>query len=186
MTKKKKKAADIGTILHKIVDQSALRPWADYMAGVDPWKRLEITADMLVMGWAATDAVRYFFSAADPRSAKVHDFEHEHGLIVFNLEGGRAVVEKFLKGPMPSGYGDGGYVSAIATKVRHKGTGKYLLSAAERVISEKFARIYLFVSESNHAAQRFYKSAGYEEIARAHDCLKAGNTELLLTKALSG
>ncbi len=185
MTKKKKKAADIGTVLHKINDQAALKPWADYMAGVDPWKRLDITSEMLVTRWAESDAGRYFFSAADPKGAKMPGFDHEHGLIVFHVESGRAVVEKFLKTSLPKGYEEGGYVSAITTKVRHKGTGKYLLNAAERVISEKFGRIYLFVSESNHAAQRFYKSAGYEEIARAHDCLKAGNTEILLTKALA-
>ena len=100
------------------------------------------------------------------------------------LESVKECADSLYEAAEELGYEDGGYVSAIATKVRHKGTGKYLLNAAERVISEKFARIYLFVSESNHAAQRFYKSAGYEEIARAHDCLKAGNTEILLTKTL--
>lgn len=185
MTKKKKKIGDIGTVLRKIDDHLALRPWAEYMAGVDPWKKLEIVAETLTNRWAIADAGWCFYSAADPRSAKVHDFDHEHGLIVFNVEKGRATVEGILKSALPPGYEDGGYVQAIATKVRHKGIGKYLLNAAERVVSEKYKRIYLFVSESNSAAQRFYKSAGYEEIARASDCLKAGNTEILLTKVLA-
>ena len=185
MTRKKKKPGDIGAVLHKINDQAALKPWAEYMAGVDPWKKLEIGAEALRSRWALADQGWHFFTAADPRSAKVHDFDHEHGLIVFNVEKGRATVEGILKAPLPAAYEAGGYVQCIATKVRHKGIGKYLLHAAERVMSEKFTRIYLFVSESNQAAQRFYKSAGYQEIARADDCLKAGNTELLLTKALT-
>ena len=186
MTKKKKANVDVGTVLHKIKDPEALKPWSDYMAGEEPWKSLELTADKLLERWKSEGGRLQFFSAADPKNAKTPGFEHEHGLIVFSCEGGKAVVEGFLKGPVPGDLGDGGYVQAIATKVRHKGLGKYLLAAAERVILEKSSRVYLFVSENNAAAQRFYKGQGYEEVARATDCIKPGNTEILLTKKLEG
>ncbi|MBI3544946.1 MAG: GNAT family N-acetyltransferase [Deltaproteobacteria bacterium] len=183
--RKKKPLADIGTVLRKLTSPEALKPWADYMASIDPWKRLEIAADTLLGRWTAPGAPWWFYSAADPKNAKIGGFDHEHGLVVFCVDG-RAVVEGFLKTSLPEGFSEeGGYVQAIATKNRHKGVGKYLLHAAERVISEKHKRIFLFVSESNAAAQRFYKSAGYEEIARVSDCIKPGNTEILMTKSLA-
>lgn len=181
---KKKKPADVGTVLHKIKDAEALKPWAGYMAGEEPWKGLELTAEKLFERWSAPGAKWQFFSAADPKTAKAPGFDNEHGLIVFSLEGARAIVEGFLKTALAAELGDGGYVQSFATKVRHKGLGKYLMAAAERVMLEKSSRVFLFVSESNAAAQRFYKGLGYEEVARAQDCHKPGNTEILLTKKL--
>jgi ribosomal protein S18 acetylase RimI-like enzyme len=185
MTNKKKKSiADLGTVLHKIKNHDQLKPWADYMVTVDPWKSLEFTPDRLLSRWTAESGGWQFFSAADPKNAKTPGFEHEHGLIVFAPTGARPIVEGFMKSPLAAELGDGGYIAAIATKVRHKGIGKYLVAAAERVVSDSHKRMFLFVSESNHAAQRFYKAQGYEEIGRALDCLKPGNTEILMTKTL--
>lgn len=183
--KRKRSPATVGTVLHKIKDPAGLKPWADYMAGIDPWKSLEISADKLLEGWSRADRPLQFFSAADPRSAKLPGFEHEHGLIVFTADGGRGIVEDMLRGSLAPELAEGGYIQAISTKVRHKGIGKYLVAAAERVISEKHPRVFLFVSETNHAAQRFYKSLGYEEVGRARDCIRQGNTEILMTKVLS-
>ena len=183
-SKKKKNAATVGTVLHKIKDPTALKPWADYLSSIDPWKTLDLTSDQLLTRWTASDSRWQFFSAADPKNAKTPGFEHEHGLIVFTTESAGPIVAKFLKDSMPTTLEDGGYVQAIGTKMRHKGIGKYLVAAAERVIQEQKPRVYLFVSDSNHAAQRFYKGLGYEEIARANDAFKSGNIEILLTKKL--
>lgn len=185
MTKRKKKPlADLGAVLRKIKEPATLQPWADFIATIEPWKSLEISAERMMSRWSETASGWQFYTAADAKHAKTPGFENEQGLIVFALENTRATIEGFLKAPLPAGLEDGGYIATVATKLRQKGIGKYLLSAAERVVSEKYPRMFLFVSESNAAAQRFYKSAGYEEVGRAVDCIKPGNTELLFTKKL--
>lgn len=185
MKKKKKSTADVGVVLHRITSLESLKQWAEYMATIDPWKSLELSGDSMFNRWQASEPHWSFFSAANPRGAKSPGFENDKGLIVIAMNGTRSMIEGFLKASLPPGLEDGGYIQTVATKVRQKGIGKYLLNAAERLISERYARVYLFVSESNSSAQRFYKGAGYEEIARVSDCIKPGNTELLLTKRLT-
>lgn len=185
MKPKKKTAGSVGVVLHKQQFSESMRSWAEFLAGVDPWKTLELTTDKLIEIWARSDHEWQFFSAATPKASKMPGFEHEHGLVVFNHAGAAAVVREKFNGALPEGFQDGGYVGILATKTRHKGIGKYLLSAAERIISEKSTRVYLFVSEFNKSAVRFYKTMGYEEVARATDVFKPGNIELLMVKNLA-
>lgn len=184
MKKQKKTSGSVGVVLHKFSDQALLKPWAEYLAGVEPWKTLEISPAYLLDRWQQPAFAWQFFSAATPKAAKMPGFEHEHGLVVFALEGVAEIVEEKLKGTLPPGLEDAGYVGVLSTKTRHKGIGKYLLSAAERIIAEKKKTVFLFVSEFNTSAQRFYKSMGYEEIARASDVFKPGNVEILLAKKI--
>jgi GNAT superfamily N-acetyltransferase len=186
MTRKQKPGtSSIGMVLKPIKDPSTLKPWADYLAGIDPWKSLEIASDALLTRWTTDPGLR-FFTAAEPKAAKLPDFgfDHQDGLIVFTPDSRKEFIEGLLKTTIPDGFGDGGYVALVGTTLRHKGVGKYLLSAAERVIAEKHKRVFLFVSEINQAAQKFYKGLGYEEVGKAIDALKPGNNEILLTKVL--
>lgn len=184
MKKQKKTAGSVGVVLHKVNEPALLKPWAEYLAAAEPWKTLEISSAYLLERWQAPGFGGQFFSAATPKAAKMPGFEHEHGLVIFTLDGVSKIVEEKLKGPLPPGLDQAGYVSVLATKTRHKGIGKYLLSAAERIIAEKKTSVLLFVSEFNTSAQRFYKSMGYEEVARAQDVFKPGNVEILLTKKI--
>lgn len=157
--KKKKKLADVGTVLRKISDQETLKSWTGYMAENEPWKSEGTSAEALLTRYGVADSQWQFFSAADSRAAKVRDFAHEHGFVAFSMNPPKLEW-------LPADAAPGAVVDALATKMRHKGLGKYLLNAAERVISEKHQIIYALVSEKNTGAIRFYKGAGYEEIAR--------------------
>jgi ribosomal protein S18 acetylase RimI-like enzyme len=185
--KKKKSAAAVGTVLRTLKDESSLKPWAEFLASIEPWNKLGITATTMLERWTKGEAPWRFFSAADARTAKSQGFDFEHGIIAFSESGAKAIITRLMKAGVPEQVNqlpDGGYVQSIGAKSRKKGVGKYLLGAAERVVSEKSPVMYLFVSEGNTGAQRFYKSQGYEEIARASDCLQAGNTEILMIKRL--
>lgn len=183
MKRKKKSLAEVGTVLQAIKDPAMLKSWSEYLAGIDPWKGLGLTAEHIFERWTQNSSFR-FLCATDPKNAKTAGFAEQDGLVVFSDESARPRVEELLRCPMPEGLEDGGYIAVVGTKHRRKGVGRYLLAAAERVISEKLRRVFLFVGETNAAAQRFYKSLGYEEVARAIDCLKPGNTEILMTKRL--
>lgn len=184
-SKKKKTIADVGAVLRKVNDPAALRSWAEYMVTVDPWKALGYTADELAARFERDRADGFqFFSAATSRGAKTQGFEHEHGLIAFLPAGALATIERLSKGAFVPQTGDGGYIAALVTKNRRKGFGKYLVHASERVIREKSDQVYVLVSETNMAAQRFYKSAGFEQVARFLDCIRPGNTELLMKKSM--
>jgi ribosomal protein S18 acetylase RimI-like enzyme len=195
--RKKKNQAVIGTVLHKIKDPNSLKPWAEYLATIDPWKTLEITSQRLFDRWVAESSTYQFFAAVDPREKVREGFEREDGLIVFTVNGAKAIIERIMNKPLAPELAtveDGGYVGIVGTKARRKGVGKYLLAAAERVVQEgytklpgcenKYPTVFLFVSAFNQSAQRFYKSQGYEEVAQAQDCIKPGNTELLMIKRL--
>lgn len=185
MKKKKKSTGETGLVLRPLRQAEALRPWAEYLAGIDPWKSLQITPEKLFERWTSSSHQWQFFTAADPKAAKEGGFANQDGLIVFTAENGKPIIEGILKAPLDEALGDGGYVAAVGTRVRQKGVGKYLLSAAERVISDRFPRVFLFVSESNVAAQKFYKNLGYEEVGKARDVFVSGNNEILMTKKLS-
>ncbi|MEW6057708.1 MAG: GNAT family N-acetyltransferase [Bdellovibrionota bacterium] len=183
--KKKKTMASVGMVLHKIKDTTGLKSWADYLITLESWKSLGTTADSIVECWTAPQAKCEFFAASDAKGAKTPGFENEQGLIVFSVESAESLIAQKLKGQTPPQLEEGGFIHAIETKSRHKSIGKYLLNAAERVISEKKSRVFLFVSESDAANQRFYKSMGYEELAHSNEPSgQANGCEILLVKHL--
>lgn len=185
MKKKRKTAGSVGVVLQKANDPGSLRQWAEYLAGEQPWKTLEIGAEKLLARWSEAQYKWQIFSAATPKASKMAGFEHEHGLVVFNTEEAELTIREKFKDNIPEGVTRGGYVAVLAAKTRHKGIGKYLLSAAERVISEKSDRVYLFVTDFNTSALRFYKSMGYEEIGRVSGVFKPDSSEILMSKKLS-
>jgi len=183
VSKKRKSQSIIGRVLHKLNNSEQLKQWAQYIPQVEPWKSLEITQEKLAHSWEQKPSF-LFFSALEPKHTQNATFDSQEGLVVFTQENAKSIVEIFLKTPLHEELPEGGYIQILCTKEHHKGVGKYLLQAAERVIYEKHKQVYLFVSETNEKARRFYKNQGYTECARATDCIKSGNTEILMTKKL--
>ncbi|MGI8908922.1 MAG: GNAT family N-acetyltransferase [Candidatus Sumerlaeaceae bacterium] len=86
----------------------------------------------------------------------------------------------------PQSLPDGGYVNMLAVfeASQGRGMGAALLEAAEQRSAESSDRMYLCVSEVNSRARAFYERNGYSFVAEAHDCVRPGNTEHLMVKAL--
>lgn len=163
--KKRKTAAIVGSVLRPIRDQVALRPWAEFAASEHPWKERGHTVDQIVSEWGSESRRWRFYSAADPK-APGGGFDNEYGLIIFCASGGRAVAEEMYKASLPAELGDGGFVLGIATKEGHKNSNKFLLSAAERVVSESLSFVYAVVAASDQQAARLYRAQGYDEAAQ--------------------
>ena len=82
---------------------------------------------------------------------------------------------------------DGGYVNCLAVfgSQQGRGIGLALLQHAEaETAAQGSERMYLFVSDFNNAAQRFYARQGYTECDRVENCVVPGRDELLLVKAI--
>jgi ribosomal protein S18 acetylase RimI-like enzyme len=161
----------------------------DRMALIDPWKSLEITAEILAEAIAA-DALRRIIVAADG--------DELVGAVMFRSGDANAFMFHRNFGPILSEHWGrqwpcaaaelppGGYVNALAVFPgrQGRGIGKALLYAAEAITAEESPRMYLSVSETNQGAKRLYETVGYRLIGRAENCLREGNTELLHIKAL--
>lgn len=79
-----------------------------------------------------------------------------------------------------------GYIRIIGIAPQHQGQkiGEKLLSAAENKISKEAHEVFLLVTESNTAAQRFYQRLGYSQVGAIPDYIQAGITELIFFKKL--
>jgi ribosomal protein S18 acetylase RimI-like enzyme len=73
---------------------------------------------------------------------------------------------------------------AVAPAARSAGLGARLLLAFEAVAIMESPYAFLLVTESNHAARRFYERHGYDEVGRIPDYPTPGNRELLYRKVL--
>jgi len=73
---------------------------------------------------------------------------------------------------------------AVAPEARSAGLGARLLLAFETVAIMESPHAFLLVSETNHAARRFYERHGYAEVGRIPDYPKRGDLELLYRKVL--
>lgn len=73
---------------------------------------------------------------------------------------------------------------AVAPAARSAGLGARLLLAFETVAIMESPYAFLLVSETNHAARRFYERHGYSEVGRIPDYPKPSNLELLYRKVL--
>lgn len=87
----------------------------------------------------------------------------------------------------PSGtFGAGGYLRLIALVPGQegRGLGSALLRAVEDAVRAQSPVLFLLVSETNEAAQRFYARRGYQQAGRLPDFARPGLTEIICWKRL--
>lgn len=79
-----------------------------------------------------------------------------------------------------------GYIQTIgmAPAFRGQGLGSALIDFAEQRILREHQNVFLCVSSFNHAAQRFYRGRGYQQVGELPDFVVRGHSELLLRKTI--
>ena len=153
------------------------------MATIDPWLRLGIDADLLYRAHCADPARLAHVCECGGRIAGVVMFRLCDAVVVLGQRGASEALRKHYGGPAE----DGGYVHNLAVFPGHtgQGVGRALLAHAERLVRAESDRAYLFVSDFNRRAHRFYEREGYVEIGYVENCLVEGNRENLMLKILS-
>lgn len=79
-----------------------------------------------------------------------------------------------------------GYIRLIGVAPRFQGRkiGEQLMAAAEAHMSASVGDIFLLVTDSNTAAQRFYHRLGYRQVGAIPGYIQPGITELIFHKKL--
>ena len=161
MKKKRKDSKKIGMILHKVKDVAMLQPWAQHLAA-------DYSED-LMNRWSSGATQWQCYFAVNPKSNEGMSFESQIGLISFVDSGAHSILRERMPTLSFDGLVDGGLIDIVAPKERPRIVSKYLLSAAERVISDKSTIFYLLVKTSDVSAQKIYRSSGFEELKRVDD-----------------
>ena len=80
-----------------------------------------------------------------------------------------------------------GYIRLIGVSPRFQGQkcGESLMGAAEELLAQQVPDVFLLVTDSNLAAQRFYLRVGYRQVGAIPDYVKPGLTELIFHKKFS-
>lgn len=152
------------------------------MATIDPWLRLGIDANQLYRSQCADPARLAHVCECGGRIAGMVMFRLRDAVVVLGQRGASEALRKHYGGPAE----DGGYVHNLAVFPGHtgQGVGRALLADAEGLVRAKSDRVYLFVSDFNERAHRFYEREGYVEIGYVENCLVEGNRENLMLKIL--
>ncbi len=133
----------------------------DILIGSDPWKRL---------GYGAKDWEAQFDPLPQGREAYVIEVDGRvAGFALLRL--------KFL-------FGDYLELFAMAEWARGRAFGSRLLRHVETIAFDRGTNLFACVSDFNHAARRFYKRHGYQEIGVIPDFLVRGAGEILLRKTV--
>lgn len=80
----------------------------------------------------------------------------------------------------------GGYLKllAVAEPFQRKGVGRALLGEVERRVAARSDRLFLLVSDFNHAAARFYEALGYVRAGRLEKLVLRDVDEYIYWKRL--
>ncbi len=158
------------------------------ITAIDPWARLQISAEQLREG-LETDPSRKILVSENKGSlcGAVIYREHHGAELTFGRGFGQQIAAR--EGvPWPcewSEVSDTGYIGSLAVfdGATGLGTGAALLNAVEEKIrAAGLDRVCLTVSDFNIRAQKFYYSHGYNWIGIQENFQKAGNKENLLEK----
>lgn len=78
------------------------------------------------------------------------------------------------------------YLQSLAVKPgwRSRGVGRVLLRAVEEKVFATGPNLFLYCTEDNIAARRFYEREGYQVVGKVPDLLLPGLTEVLYRKTL--
>ena len=108
---------------------------------------------------------------------------HGEGLMVVEREGEPVGFAWFLE---QGTFALGGYLRLIALAPGHHGLrlGSLLLDEVERRVAAYARALFLFVSDFNVDAQRFYQRRGYEHTGTLHAFVRSDVDELVYCKRL--
>ncbi len=74
------------------------------------------------------------------------------------------------------------HVIILEKSLRGMGIGKELINYFEKIICEKYEKVFLMVGDFNHRAKKLYEELGYKEIGIIPDFYKDGYNEHLMMK----
>ena len=128
---------------------------------------------------------RVYFISDDRAIAYLTDGFTAGEIMVAVDEAGRALGFIRIK---PSGaFGSFPYVACLAVSEAHrgKGIGSRLLASFEAEGFATASRVFLLVSDFNEAAQRLYRSRGYQQVGLLPGLFLDGIDELIMMKRRS-
>jgi hypothetical protein len=179
---KKKTIGSIGTVLKKISGPEALKKWVDFICAQEPWASAGVTAENLLGVFQDPEFKWQFYVASNPKDAKSQGFDYEDGFIAFTIEGAAHVEQSLLKNATP--LSSAAFILLNYGKPNHKTVAKYLLSAAERIISEKNKTVCVLSPKEDTLTTRIYKPSNYEERTTVQGVLAESDVYALLSKTL--
>jgi ribosomal protein S18 acetylase RimI-like enzyme len=130
------------------------------LASMEPWRKLDYKPE----------ALAFYLLRADP-SLKRYSIT-----IAGKVSGGLSVRFPWLFGPFIE-------LIALFDNCRGKGHGRQLIDWVARNFPQS-PNLWATVSSFNLDAQKFYHSAGFEQVAVLQDLIREGRHEILLRKRL--
>ena len=149
-----------GCTLRRLEDADAA-PLAETLVQMDPWRRLNYSAERF----------RNYFTAADPALNRfVIEAQNKTAGVV-------CVRQPWLKGP---------YLELLGVwkPYQERGVGKEVMSWLEGEARKAAKNLWVLVSSFNEPARMFYAGVGFEEVATLPDLAEPGFQEMLLRKKL--
>nr|WP_321467369.1 GNAT family N-acetyltransferase [uncultured Desulfobulbus sp.] len=137
-------------------------PIAHRLAAMDPWKRLH---------YGATTLGRYL-SAPDPSLNRFILQEGEESIAIV------CIRFPWLRGPYLE-------LLAVFPPAQSRGVGRALLGWMEQEAGPGVKNLWTVTSEFNTRARKFYRAAGFFEVAPLPDLVQNGTSELLLRKQIT-
>ncbi|MDR3373917.1 MAG: GNAT family N-acetyltransferase [Ancalomicrobiaceae bacterium] len=155
---------DRATVIARLV---AAAPLADtvgaLLAGMDPWKRVGRTAEVMAERLRKDDPGAHRFAVMTPDA---------------ELLGAVIVRHPFLKGPYLEMLG-------LVSDARRRGIGRGVIDWMGANISGDERNLWLCVSRWNSPARRFYERVGFVEIGIIPDLVVPGTDEVFMRKTIS-
>ncbi len=160
------------------------------ITSMDPWTRLQITAEYL-RGGLRIDVSRKVLISEDRGSLRGAVIYREHNgaqLMFYHGFGQQIAAREGMPWPCEwTEVPDTGYIGSLA--VFDGGTGhgvgaELLHAAEEEILHAGLDRVHLMVSDFNVRAQKFYYSHGYKWLAIQENSFNTGDKENLLEKRL--